>query len=195
MNFALRLSAIVLLFASACAEEPFAFNRTPGKLPKSIVPLGYRIRIEPDLEKATLRGEVSIAIEVRAAVREIVLNSLNLEISDATLDGNIAKAIRLTPKLDVEKQTLTFALAEELPPGKYRLALEYHGKLTQQTEGLYLTRYQVGAAEKFAPISRTHPSQIAIARRVFSPDAAAGRFLLQHQQRLVVDTRLNPPRA
>lgn len=30
---------------------------------------------------------------------------------------------------------------------------------------------------------------------VFSPEAAAGRFRLQHQQRLVVDTRLNPPRV
>lgn len=28
---------------------------------------------------------------------------------------------------------------------------------------------------------------------VFSPDAAAGRWRLLHQQRLVVDTRLNPP--
>ncbi|OYU93964.1 MAG: hypothetical protein CFE45_20365, partial [Burkholderiales bacterium PBB5] len=28
---------------------------------------------------------------------------------------------------------------------------------------------------------------------VFSPDAAAGRWKLLHQERLVVDTRLNPP--
>jgi len=30
---------------------------------------------------------------------------------------------------------------------------------------------------------------------VFSPQAAAGRWRLQHQQRLVVDTRLHPPRG
>ncbi|MEO7318319.1 MAG: M1 family metallopeptidase, partial [Chthoniobacteraceae bacterium] len=162
MNVFFRLITLAILLATSRAEEPFAFARTPGKLPKSIVPLRYAIRIEPSIEKAALRGSETIEIEVREAVREVVLNSLALEIDKATLTG--AKPIALTPKLDVEKQTLTFALAEELPPGKYTLALEYHGKLTEQTEGLYLTRYQVGAAEKFALTTQFEATD---ARRMF----------------------------
>ena len=162
MNFFCRLFAIAILLATARAEEPFAFERTPGKLPKSVVPLRYAIRIEPSIEKAALRGSETIEIEVRAAVREIVLNSLNLDIDKATL--NAGKPIALTPKLDSEKQTLTFALAEELPPGKYTLVLEYHGKLTEQTEGLYLTRYQVGSAEKLALTTQFEATD---ARRMF----------------------------
>ena len=58
-----------LLFATACAEEPFAFARTPGKLPKTIVPLRYAIRIEPSIEKAVLRGSETIEIEVHRCRR------------------------------------------------------------------------------------------------------------------------------
>ena len=162
MNVFFRLIVLAILLATSHAEEPFAFARTPGKLPKSIVPLRYAIRIEPRIGKAVLHGSETIEIEVREAVREIVLNSLNLQIDKATLHA--AKPIVLTPKLDVEKQTLTFALAEELPPGKYTLALEYHGKLTEQTEGLYLTRYQVGAVEKLALTTQFEATD---ARRMF----------------------------
>ena len=162
MKSAIRIFAIVLLFASARAEEPFAFARTPGKLPKSIVPVRYAIRIEPNIEKAALRGSETIEIEVRKAVRAIVLNSLNLEIDKATL--NTTKPVVLTPVLDHEKQTLTFALAEELPAGKYTLELEYHGRLNEQTEGIYITRYQVGAVEKVALATQFEATD---ARRMF----------------------------
>ena len=162
MKSAIRLFAIVLLLATARAEEPFAFASTPGKLPKSIVPVRYAIYIEPDIAKAALRGSETIEIEVREAVRAIVLNSLNLEIDKATLSAG--KPIALTPVLDRENQTLTFALAEELPAGKYTLSLEYHGKLSEQTEGLYLTRYQVGAVEKVALVTQFEATD---ARRMF----------------------------
>ena len=164
MRSAIRLFVIVLLIAltPSHAEEPFIFERTPGKLPKTIVPLSYSIHIAPDIEKATLIGHETIEIEVRAPVRAIVLNSLNLEIDSAAL--NLEKPVALTPKLDVEQQTLTFPLTNELPPGKYTLALSFHGKLTEQTEGLYLTRYQVGTADKLA---LTTQFQATDARRMF----------------------------
>ena len=129
MRIAICLLAFVLLIAVAFAEEPFAFARTPGKLPKSIVPLRYAIRIEPNMAEATLRGSETIEIEVREPVRAIVLNSLNLEIDKAVLHAG--EAIALNPKLDDGQQTLTLPLATELPAGKYTLALEFHGKLNR----------------------------------------------------------------
>ncbi len=162
MSAAIRCFVSIIFLASAFAEEPFAFGRTPGKLPKSIVPLKYAIHITPDVEKATLAGAVTIDIEVREPVRKIVLNSLNLEIDSAELIT--AEIIDLKPELDRENQTLTCALAEELGAGKYTLVVNYHGKLTEQTEGLYLTRYQVGAVEKFALTTQFEATD---ARRMF----------------------------
>ncbi len=162
MSAAIRCFVSIIFLASAFAEEPFAFERTPGKLPKSIVPLNYAIRITPDIEKATLQGIVVIEIDVREPVRKIVLNSLNLEIDSAELIA--PKIVELKPELDRENQTLTLALAEELAPGEYTLTFEYHGKLTEQTEGLYLTRYQVGAVDKLALTTQFEATD---ARRMF----------------------------
>ena len=118
------------------AEEPFVFTKTPGKLPKAVVPRRYEIRIEPDLAKATMRGRETIEIEVREPVQALVLNALNLDIDKAVLHA--ADVIPLKPQLDQNLQTVTFALPAKLAAGTYRLELEFSGRITEQPEGLVL---------------------------------------------------------
>jgi aminopeptidase N len=69
-----------------------------------------------------------------------VLHSSGLEISNAKLHAT--EDISLTPQLNAEQKTLTFALPDELPPGNYKLSLHFAGKLTEQPRGLYIARYQ-----------------------------------------------------
>ncbi|MEI9898714.1 MAG: M1 family metallopeptidase [Chthoniobacter sp.] len=109
-------------------------------MPKTVIPQRYEVRIDPDVEKAVFSGDETITLEVRQPVREIVLHANGLEISNAKLKA--AQEIPLTPKLDAEQQTLTFALPEELPAGTCKLALHFTGKLTEQPRGLYIARYQ-----------------------------------------------------
>src|SRR5690349_114119 len=105
MFFVFRIFVLLATtLAVARAEAPFAFERTPGQLPKDIVPRRYGIHIEPSIEKATLRGRETIEIEVLKPVRQIVLNALNLEITQATLQTT--PPVALTPQLDAGKQTL-----------------------------------------------------------------------------------------
>ncbi len=40
----------------ACADAPFRFSNTPGHLPKTVVPLGYVLTMEPHPETLTLTG-------------------------------------------------------------------------------------------------------------------------------------------
>ncbi len=137
----LRLCCAVLFACSiGHAEEPFAWEKTPGRLPKHIVPLRYKVRIEPDIEKAQFRGSQTVTLEVRQPAREIVLHALGLEITHAKLTAG--REISLTPKMDAADQTVTFVLDEALPPGFYELALHFAGKLTEQPRGLYLAGYQ-----------------------------------------------------
>lgn len=151
-----------LLAAATHGEVPFSFDGTPGQLPKDVVPHHYAVRIEPDIEQATLRGTETIEIEVRKPVRQIVLNSLGLKITRARL--HTSAEVELTPQVDEGKQTLTCPLASELPPGRYQLEFSFEGKLTEQPEGLYLTRYTSAAGDKRALITQFEATD---ARRMF----------------------------
>ncbi|HYR58998.1 MAG TPA: M1 family metallopeptidase, partial [Chthoniobacteraceae bacterium] len=104
-------------------------------------------------------GRESIDLEARKPVRQFVLNSRGLEIANARIDGH-----PLIPQFDEAKQTLTFALADELPAGAHRLELDFSGKLGEQTFGLFIARYQDGAQQKRALATQMEATD---ARRMF----------------------------
>src|SRR5438874_1247838 len=95
--------ACVLFFLAAMqlqGEKPFDFAATPGKLPKQVVPLEYRVRIVPNVEAKTFAGTAIIKIKVTAPVRQVVLNALELEVSGAMVDEQAlsASAIKIDKK-------------------------------------------------------------------------------------------------
>jgi aminopeptidase N len=152
------LLIVIASSLAASAEGRFSFESTPGKLPKTIVPRHYVLRLEPDMEKFTTRGKVEIELDVTKPVRQIVLNALDMEITRASLvhsdgeshastpstgDGAHQEGFRLEHKLDSVQQTLTLAVPGELEvaPGKYRLAIEFNGKITARAQGLYYVKY------------------------------------------------------
>src|SRR5690349_17355119 len=73
----------VLMFA----EAPFSFTDTPGKLPKDVVPLEYSIRIVPYVDNLVFAGSEEVKLEIRSAVHQLVINALELEITEASIDG------------------------------------------------------------------------------------------------------------
>ena len=122
------------------AEKPFNFESTPGKLPKEIVPTEYSIRIVPNIDKLTFTGTETVKLSVRSSVRELVLNALELKITDASLDGKALpdSAIRI----DEKNELLALRLPSDLAPGDHTLALSFTGKINQQGQGLFYMRYQ-----------------------------------------------------
>ncbi len=122
------------------AEKPFNFKDTPGKLPKEVVPTDYSIRIVPNIDALTFTGTETVKLDVRNPVRRLVLNALELEISEASLDGKALPKSAI--KIDREKELLTIALPSELAPGDHTLALSFSGKINQQGQGLFYMRYQ-----------------------------------------------------
>jgi len=158
---------LVILFAlplTMNGEKPYTFANTPGKLPKQVVPLEYSIRIVPDVSKFTFSGSETVKLKASAPVHELVLNSLELEIAKASIDGT-----QLSPaaiKLDPNNELLTIALPNELAIGEHSLALEFSGTITPKGRGFYYMPYQEQGtgAKKIALGTQFEPSD---ARRFF----------------------------
>ena len=167
----LSFAAFVFAATSACSEEPFSFENTPGKLPRDIVPLRYSIELAPNLDQAAFFGEEVIEIEARRPFQRIVLNSLGLEITHATLapvqktePGEPAVVGLPLPQIDPAGQTLAFSLKTERQPGRYTLRLSFSGKLTEAPRGLYITRFQKDGKDRHALATQFEATD---ARRMF----------------------------
>jgi aminopeptidase N len=133
------LSALVFMTASTLtAEKPFDFASTPGKLPKKVVPEEYAIRITPDIEKRTFSGSETIKVTAREAVKQLVLNVLELKINKASIDGKAVPASAIN--VDEKQETLT--IAGDVAAGNHQVDLEFTGKINQQGQGLYYAPYQ-----------------------------------------------------
>ncbi len=130
-----------LIFSNVMsADKPFSFKDTPGKLPKDVVPTDYSIRIVPNIEKLTFTGKETVKLNVLSPVHQLVMNVLELEITDASLDGKPLPKSAIN--IDSEKELLTLALPSELAPGNHTLAFSFSGKINQQGQGLFYIRYQ-----------------------------------------------------
>src|SRR5881392_4425765 len=148
--FLAALSSIVFP-ATMIAEKPFSFKDTPGKLPKEVVPTDYSIRIVPNIDKSasrtdssrgelTFTGTETVKLNVRSPVHQLVLNTLELKIEAASVDGKDLPASAI--KTDKEKELLTLTLPLKLAQGDHTLALRFSGKINQQGQGLFYMRYQ-----------------------------------------------------
>ena len=153
---------LLLICGRAVAEEPFVFARTPGKLPKGVVPLEYALELFPSIESATFTGRVRVTLDFREAVPAVVLNSLGLEITGALLDGE-ARALG-QPLLNPGEQTLTLPLTGQTRLGKHELIVQFTGHLHEQPEGLYIVRYQKNGQELKGLATQFEPAD---ARRMF----------------------------
>jgi aminopeptidase N len=129
----------VIFPVTMTAEKPFSFKDTPGKLRKEVVPTDYSIRIIPNIDAFTFTGAEMVKLNVRSPVHQLVLNAVELEITEASLDGQVLPKSAL--KIDKEKELITLALTSELSPGDHTLALGFSGKINQQGQGLFYMRY------------------------------------------------------
>src|SRR5262245_66636198 len=111
----LGLALLMALAAGrATAESAFSFGATPGKLPKTVVPVHYALDLTPDLDKLTVVGSEVVDIEVLQATDRLVLNAVNITVGEASIDGVGPAAIAS----DAKAETLTLSFARALAAGR-----------------------------------------------------------------------------
>src|SRR5215467_9396354 len=115
------------------------------RLPATVVPKRYDLRLEPDLAAATFAGEAVITVEVETTVTEIVCNAAELAIHSAALARDGSVPIHGSISLDEANERARFAFPAAIAPGEWKLTLRFAGILNDRLHGFYRSTYKDAA--------------------------------------------------
>ena len=114
----------------------------PHRLPSSVVPSHYRIKLEPDLEKATFIGSVEIEVEVNSPTDTIQMNAADLAIQSARVVDSVGSNTEVADIfLDAEMERLTLSFDSQISPGPHTIVAEFTGVLNDQLHGFYRSTF------------------------------------------------------
>jgi puromycin-sensitive aminopeptidase len=118
----------------------------PYRLPRTVVPSRYELRLEPDLASARFTGEAVVRVSVHQAVAEVYLNAAELDVRSAVFEAGPLRLEAAVGLLEAaERVRLSFA--RELPVGEGRLTMHFTGTLNDKLRGFYRSRYRDAAGE------------------------------------------------
>jgi aminopeptidase N len=162
----MRLAAMTLFIAfvgasTAVAEQVYSFDRTPGRLPKTVIPIHYAIELEPDLENLTLAGFEIVDIVVREPTNRLVLNAVGMTLSDASIDASASSA---AIALDGAAETATLTFPQPLAAGAHKLRIAFRAQINKFPRGVFLVEYPTDKGMRRMISSHLEPAD---ARRVF----------------------------
>ncbi|HEX8573919.1 MAG TPA: M1 family metallopeptidase [Allosphingosinicella sp.] len=147
--------------AAPAAARP----QVPTQLPTKVRPVSYGILIQPDAANLRFKGSVLTHIEVIEATDEIVMNAADLDFQSAELVSRVYDTTEASGiSTDPGKQTVTVRFARPIPPGRYRLGLEYTGRIYTQAAGLFALDYDSPKGRKRALFTQFEAPD---ARRMF----------------------------
>jgi puromycin-sensitive aminopeptidase len=149
-------------------------SENPYRLPRTVVPHRYDLRLEPDLDAATFSGSETVAVEVVEPTSEVVLNAVDIEIDEAVVVAG-GERLAATVAFDAEAERATLALDRDLAAGEATVELRFRGVLNDKLVGFYRSTFtdESGATQVLA----TTQMEATDARRAFpcwdEPDAKA----------------------
>jgi puromycin-sensitive aminopeptidase len=132
----------------------------PYRLPRHTAPSRYDLVLEPDLDAATFRGRVEIALATSELAETLVLNAIELEIGAVAVDGEPAPW-----QLEESTERLFVTPSAGVAVGEHRLTIEFAGKLNDRLRGWYRSTYR--DAEGVARVIATTQMQSTDCRRAF----------------------------
>jgi puromycin-sensitive aminopeptidase len=118
------------------------------RLPATVVPEQYEIKLTPDLEKFTFAGQEAVRIKIAAPTAEIVLNAAELEIQHACVKDSKGSKVDAQIAYDNERERASLKFPQTLSPGEYKLHLDFTGVLNDKLHGFYRSSYKNEAGEQ-----------------------------------------------
>jgi len=124
-----------------------------SRLPKSVIPSHYAIRLKPDLVKHTFTGEATIKVEIKEPVDFIACNANELDVQSADVSTE-SNTINSSISYNKEEETIRLSLGQELCPGKATITFKFTGILNDKMRGFYRSKYTVDGQERFAAVTQ-----------------------------------------
>ncbi len=109
-------------------------SRDPYRLPRAVFPHRYAVSLEPEVSQSSFAGTVSITVEANAAVDEIVLNAIELDIHAVTLDGQAVP-------FHLETETERLVISSPMVTGTAIIDISFTGILNDKLRGFYRSTY------------------------------------------------------
>ena len=162
-------------------------EQKPYRLPTTVTPERYEIRLTPDLSAARFDGEEKITVQVHEAVRQIRVNAAELEFKAVSVDGPAGKVLVGDVSLDSENEQAAFDFPETLTPGRWQLRISFSGILNDKLHGFYRSTYKDNNGQE-KPLASTQ-FESTDARRAF-PCWDEPAFKAVFQPTLIIDQGL-----
>src|SRR5215470_9070941 len=140
-------------------------EQKPYRLPTTVVPERYEIRLTPDLSAATFAGEEKISIQVHEPVRRIVLNAAELDVQAVSATNGAGMQAKGTVSLDSDNEQATLNFPEIITTGRWELQIKFSGILNDKLHGFYRSTYK-DIDDKEKPLASTQ-FESTDARRAF----------------------------
>jgi puromycin-sensitive aminopeptidase len=137
----------------------------PYRLPRSIIPTRYDLRLQPDLDAATFTGHVTIAVTVHEPVAEIVLNAAELDLTEAAVEDAAGQRSGAAIALDEAAERARLTVSSAVAPGTAKVHITFRGTLNDKLRGFYRSRCRDDAGN-WRPLAATQ-FEATDARRAF----------------------------
>ena len=162
-------------------------DQKPHRLPLTVTPERYEIRLTPDLSAARFDGEEKIVVQVHEPVRQIRLNAAELVLKAVSIEPPAGKALQGDVTLDGENEQAALDFPETLTPGPWELRISFSGVLNDKLHGFYRSTYKDNNGQE-KPLASTQ-FESTDARRAF-PCWDEPAFKAVFQPTLVIDQGL-----
>ena len=124
------------------SAAPARTDELSYRLPRTVVPRRYELRLTPDLRAFTFDGRETVDVNLDATLDEIHLNAVELRIHSALLSNQAGEQRNGTVYFDEANERARIALDRPAEPGPWKLDLSFSGILNDKLAGFYRSTYR-----------------------------------------------------
>ncbi len=111
-----------------------------GRLPDTVTPQRYQLKLDIDPRQARFAGEAAITVTIRTATNLVWLHGLGLEVSAVSAELGGRRVAGRYEEVDHQFGVARVTFASGLPEGRAVLRFRYRAPFQQSGQGLYRTQ-------------------------------------------------------